>query len=1059
MSESSVLDEGIALFHRAIVEPADQLARQYWHAVCALSPGEKIEDHPDVVQDLFSVGAQAFSRACDPSTAVYAYVRLAENATGQTRSLLWPHSLGFDRLIAVLGASREMGLRMMTHPDLISAAAGNGYESHTWNLERRTEAMCTAGLVPNPVAAEGGDVLPDRTFPSTEAITGMRREYVRQLAAIMAWDLDSSPLEIQPDVSRMLSDVAQAAFEAAFRIAAMMTDSSECIRFCVIGMGKLGGRELNYVSDCDVIDVSNPVGDLSNERAEVIGAQLGQKIEKICQSMVPGVNEPPLWKVDTTLRPEGQDGPLARSFSSHRAYYSRWAENWEFQALLKARYVAGDLELGHQYEKMASSLVWSAAARPNFVFDCQKMRTRVEDNIPQSLREREIKLGKGGLRDVEFTVQILQMVHGRTDQSLRTRSTLGGLNALIAGGYVGKVQGTRLARDYRFERVLEHRQQMWQMRRTHLFPDLGDQGNGGMDRPRQVTAQQIGTNPDICRLARAFSILPEALISRFDETRREVRRLHEDIFYRPMLPRVAQLSDDDLSLTVPAARDRYTALGFADPDSAMRRVTELTRGLSRAAKINRIILPSMLQSLGNGQDPDMGILMLARIEQNFAEGSPYLGILRDSPFAADRLCAIVSNSRFLGTQIARSVSLVSWLADDDSLKARSRESLDGQFTLLESRCPDSIDDFSRHLLAARQLEMTRLALGWMCRVISSADVRRSISDLTDAVLSSALRWSLHHHRDLYEKTHQHIEIGIIALGRYGGQDANFNSDADMMIVDDVQPVTDEAGEDQSDNQSVSPSEYISTVIADWRRIVSGVPGSQGIRLDFDLRPEGKDGPLVRSLDSCRTYYSQWAQTWESQALLRARVAAESGSVASRFIEQIANPLRYPTDGLQAHQVEEIRQLKARMEAERLPRGVDRTHHLKLGYGGLSDVEWTVQLLQLEHAGTLPDLQTVSTLSALAAEQKAGFITPEDAIILRGAWEFESDVRNAAYLWRGTASDPDVITDDVRSLGAMCACMGFGARRGEWLENELMHRMRVCRTVVSRLFYGRPQQRV
>ncbi len=1055
MSENRILDEGIALFHRSIIEPAEQLARTYWQAVCSVSSDTHLNEHPQLAEDLFASGAEALSHAADPQTAVMAYARLADTMKGAVRSLLWPHSVGFNRLIAVLGVSQEMGLRMMTHPDFISAAAGNGYESHMWSLQERTDALCAAALVPQPVVAEGGSEQPDAHFPFAQAVTGLRREYTRQLAAIMAWDVDSNPLEVQPDVSHMLSDLAQAALEAAFRIAALMTPSSARVRFCVIGMGKLGGRELNYVSDCDVIDVCNPVGTLSAQQAEAIGAHIAEKLEKICQSPLTGVNEPPLWKIDTTLRPEGQDGPLARSLPSHRAYYDRWAENWEFQALLKARYVAGDQHLGTDYEKMAASLVWNAATRPNFVFDCQKMRTRVENNIPTELREREIKLGKGGLRDVEFSVQILQMVHGRTDHSLRVRSTLDGLAALVAGGYVGKEQGTRLARDYRFERVLEHRQQMWKLRRTHLFPDLGEQGNGGLDRPRQITDQQIGTNKDVCRLARAFSILPEALISRFDDTRREVRRLHEDIFYRPMLPRIAQLSDQDLSLTVPAARERYAALGFADPDSAMRRVTELTRGLSRAAKINRIILPSMLQTLGHGQDPDMGILMLARIEQSFAEGSPYLGILRDSPFAADRLCTIVSNSRFLGSHIARSVSLVSWLADDRSLTPRNRKSLDGQLRLVESNFSDSLTDFSRNLLAVRQQEMTRVALGWMCHVCDSVHVRRGLTDLTDAMVASALRWAIHRHHSELEQTGRQIQIGVIGLGRFGGQDMNFNSDADMMIVDDV---THAATHDHAHSldHSVTPSEYISAVVADVRRCLTGVPGaSEGMKLDFDLRPEGKDGPLVRSLASCRAYYAGWAQTWEAQALLRARAVAESGDVATRFIEQIANPLRYPSAGVNPHQIEEIRKLKARMESERLPHGVDRLHHLKLGNGGLSDVEWTVQLLQLEHAGTMPQLRVVSTLPALHAEHEAGLISDEDVKTLCNAWKFASDARNAAYLWRGTASDPDIVTDDVRSLGAISACMGLGARRGEWLENELMHRMRVCRSVVNRLFYGHP----
>ncbi len=287
------------------------------------------------------------------------------------------------------------------------------------------------------------------------------------------------PIDIQPTISRELYALTDATLEAALAIARHEVQGSSMVRFAIIGMGKLGAGELNYVSDVDLIYVVEPAliyvvepaqDDVGNTVLTRVGTKMATMMQRVCQSVIAGVAEPALWQIDGALRPEGKDGPLVRRLESHRAYYEQWAQNWEFQALLKARAVAGDVALGQEYMDMASSFVWTAASRENFVNDCQRMRERVENLIPANLKDREIKLGRGGLRDVEFTVQMLQLVHGRTDPALRTRSTLNALQALSEGGYVSRVQARQLSWDYRFERVLEHRQQMWQLKRTHLFP-------------------------------------------------------------------------------------------------------------------------------------------------------------------------------------------------------------------------------------------------------------------------------------------------------------------------------------------------------------------------------------------------------------------------------------------------------------------------------------------------------------------------------------------------------------------------------------------------------------
>jgi glutamate-ammonia-ligase adenylyltransferase len=763
----------------------------------------------------------------------------------------------------------------------------------------------------------------------------------------------------------------------------------------------------------------------------------------VCQSLGPGVAAPPLWQIDGGLRPEGKDGPLVRRLASHREYYRQWASNWEFQALLKARPAAGDPQLGEAYMAMTRPLVWTAAKRGNFVYDCQQMRKRVEDLIPGPLKEREIKLGRGGLRDVEFTVQMLQLVHGRTDESLRVSATLDALQALSEGGYVSRRQAARLSLDYRFERVLEHRQQMWALKRTHLFPDLAAAPANGV-RQRAATVETLDRNPELRRLARAFRLLPDALAERFESTRQEVRRMHMDIYYRPMLPVNAQLDDDQIVLSRQAARDRFASIGFGDVDAAIRHVSALTEGVSRAAKINRFLLPAVLQWLGEGQNPDMGLLNWRRLEEHFGTGSPYLGFLRDSPMAARRLCHVLSNSRFLGDALNKSVESITWLGNDEMLRARDRASLDVQCHATMERYADSIADFAHSLRAMRRHEIERIGLSWLSGAMDSDSCLTGMTDVYDAILDAALAWAIRSQRRALGYCDPPATLCVIGMGRYGGREVNFSSDADAILI-----YRSRDGASQEDAGAFARS-----VVEMLRNVVLGpVTVEPKIDLDLDLRPEGKNGPLVRSYASCEEYYAQWAATWEHQALLRARFAAGNQQLAEDFLRDIADPLRYPNEPVSESAVAEIRKLKARMESERLPRGVSRQRHLKLGRGGLSDVEWTVQLMQLCHAGQSEGLRVNSTLAALNELERLGCIASTDAQTLRRTWRMCTDARNGNYLWTGRAVRADILPEDLDSLGAIGVYLGYDSHHGQHFENDLLATMRQCREVVERLFYG------
>ena len=993
----------------------------------------------------------------DPDSALLSLQDLSEAYPEIINNISTSNSQVSDSLTSlmqVLGASNALAMLMRTRPNLIKAAANDPNHLFAMTREERVKDLLEAiqAYTATVVSSESSDsnTIYLTSLGFAQAVSALRARYREHVAAIMAADLASAdPVEVQPDISRKLSDAADAVLEAALSISRGQVTGSSACRFAIIAMGKLGAQEINYVSDIDLIYVVEPA-DLSNKQnqdaALRVGVSMAMVLQKVCQSVVMGSVEPPLWQIDTALRPEGKDGPLVRRLDSHREYYEKWASSWEFQALLKSRPAAGDTDLGKAYRDMVEPFIWKASGREHFVADCQHMRQRVESLIPASQRDLNMKLGRGGLRDVEFTVQMLQLVHGSEDESLRVRDTISALQALAQGGYVSRSQAALLAEHYRFERVLEHRQQMWSMHRTHLFPDLGAQGNGGLDRARTISTEQLNNNEQICRLARAVRLRPEELVARFDKARREIRHLHKDIYYRPMLPINAQTDADPIVLSPEAARARFASIGFADARAAQLHVEALTEGLSRAAKIHRILLPAVLKWLGDGQNPDMGLLAWRRLAERFGGKNTYLGFLRDSPSAAQRLCHVLADSRYLGDAMMQSMQSITWLGDDEALSARDRASLDMQTSAMVARYASNIADFAQSLRALRRQEIERVALAWMCGLIDDDTSMFAMSDVFDAILDATLQWSMREAVSVMNLNAPQAEIAIIALGRYGGKEVNFCSDADIMVI--YKPV----GEVCDLNAA---HRFAQKTVDILRNILQGpLTLEPKIMVDLDLRPEGKDGPLVRSLESCENYYRQWSSTWEHQALLRARFAAGSKELADALLDGVVNELRYAANPLSDSQLAEIRKLKARMEAERLPRGVSRDRHLKLGRGGLSDVEWTVQLMQLQYASKHESLRVVGTMQALKALQSEHFISDEDAEVLSRCWHMCSAVRNANFLWSGSMARADIIPTDSYSLGGIATYLGYEPNQGRVFENDLLATMRQCREIMSRLFYAR-----
>ncbi len=992
----------------------------------------------------------ALALADNPDMALQSLVRLL-SAVPESRTRLFPLDPDTTRpapnepLFRLLGASEALADFLTRHPGHLEMFDGGPSQ-----LPAPADAAGLRSSLLRAVGADPESEVPVSALEGKDARIALRTSYRRHLCELAVRDLAAdSPQEAMPGVGAELADLAAAALEAALAVArtevgaAMGAATVAAVELAVIGMGKCGARELNYISDVDVMYVvapragaetaggaGRPEEPRPTELDETAVVRVGNALAgAVSRTIYAPEREPGLWEVDANLRPEGKDGPLVRTLDSYLAYYQRWAQSWEFQALLKARAIAGNAELGRAFEEAVAPLIWASSERDGFVESVQAMRRRVAANIPDAEADRQIKLGRGGLRDVEFSVQLLQLVHGKTDESLRVRATTAAIDALAKEGYVGRTDAALLLSHYSYLRVLEHRIQLVHMRRTHTMPSD----------PQQLRAlARSVTGPLNTKRPSADSLLAD-----WAKVKRSVSALHERIFYRPILATAANLSAEDAALTTDAAKARLAALGYRDAAGAVRHIEALTAGVSRRAALQRQLLPVLLGWLADGVDPDAGLLAFRRVSDALGTSHWYLGMLRDHQAAAERLCHLLSSSSLVADLLAFSPEATAWLGNSKELVPQSFESQWGEIQSTLSRHgggPDSI----RLIRLLRQREILRVAIADCCGLLDQDAVALALSDTDRAAVLGAL---LVAENEVYGDTEPLTRVLVVAMGRQGGREIGYGSDADVLFVH--RPV---AGLPESD--APAATQQAKAIVQRLTALLTAplrpaIMAERVLTVDADLRPEGRNGPLVRSLDAYREYYQRWSSPWEAQALLRALPMAGSDQLAADFIT-MADPIRYPRE-LPEASLREIKRIKARMESERLPRGADPSRHVKLGRGGLSDVEWLVQLLQLQHAHDHPELRTTATIPALHAAVRLDLVGGEDAAVLEAAWRLAGRIRNANVMWTGKPSD--LLPSARRDLEAVARWCGYEPGNATAFEEDYLGLTRRARAVFERLFYG------
>ena len=913
--------------------------------------------------------AAAVDRSADPELARAGILRLADADPAAAARLAEPRR--GNAFVALACASRSLTAAVAADPSLLDLVDDPDFDQERDPVAARAEMRARVAAAPDGGAA-------------------LRRAKRREFLRIALRDLLG--LADLVTVGRELTTLAEGCLASALDLAAPQ------IPFAVIGMGKLGGNELNYSSDVDVLFVHS--GDDTKEADRVSRAVLSVMATPTAEGVV--------FRTDADLRPEGRSGALSRTVGSYVTWYERWARHWEFQALLKARPVAGDEALGAEFMAASRPFVWREVLDPDMIREAREMKARAEAELARKgLGERELKRGRGGIRDIEFAVQLLQLVHGRNDARIRSATTLVALAQLAAGGYVERRDVARLADAYVFLRTVEHRLQLRDERQTHTLPDD--------DAELTLLARVLGYRDQ----ARATAL--ETFRSEHRAHQAAVRALHERLFFAPLLDTLAGRG----SLSAEAAEERLTAFGFADADHTRAALRELTSGFGRTSRVLQEMLPVILDWLSTTPDPDLGLLQLRRLAEGPTRGSALAVTFRDSTGAAERVCRVLGSSRFLGDSVFHQPTFIEMLGDDDELlREHTREEL--VETAAETLQWRSDPDHRRAgLRRFKRREFLRIATRDILGLAPIEVTARELSNLAEASVEAGLR-----------ALEPDVPFAVIGMGRLGGHELSYASDIDVLFV----------------YEGDRPSHFdaatrLATELV--REIGATTAEGQTFRIDANLRPEGKNGPLARSLAAYTSYYEEYGLPWEFQSLLRARPVAGDPGLAARFMA-MAEPFvvrePFPEDFTR-----EIRRIKVRVEPERIPPGEDPQFHLKLGKGALTDVEFAVQLLQLQHCGTHPGIRTPATIDGLRRLVAADLLDAADGAILEEAYRFCERARNARYLILGRPGDALPGGDDDLHIGRL---LGFTHQPRYELRDEYRRVTRRARRVFERVFYGR-----
>ncbi len=805
----------------------------------------------------------------------------------------------------------------------------------------------------------------------------LRRFAARERLRIATRELLAHPGQDVDVTARELSDLADACCEVALsealrwaetRFGRPLAADGEPCAFTVIGMGKLGGRELNAGSDIDLMLFYETDDGVAGEHS------LHEHFTRVAQRFVATLDEPTedgfVWRVDLRLRPEGTRGPLVNALAAAERYYETWGRTWERAALVRARPVAGDLRFGARLLEALSPFVWRRTVDPRVVEEMSSMLVRARAEGGEAARE-DLKIGPGGIREVEFFTQALQLVWGGRDARVRAANTLDGLRRLRARGFVTEREETELSDAYLFLRRLEHRVQFATGLQTHTLPDSPDM---------------------LARVARSLGYAGAPALGRaLEKVRRTVSARFASLGE-------ASAEDDAVLERLAAAldaRDEVAVASAALAQFGVSATTDLPRHLLTLARRpdaplgsatrdrDPAFVSTLLRALADAADPEQAARLLAAFFARLSTPGVYLRALADDPHLVRALASLLGASAFLGEALAGHPDLVDRVVYARGVPTADvvRMQLDEEIAALGPQ-PD-VDAFVGALRRAKRRVTFEVGLADLAGDMAMRDVAHVLTALADATLQHAVAFAMH------ERGQGDAGgLALIGMGKLGGRELGYGSDLDLLFVYEA------PGDDDA-------AERFARIAQRVLRLVGTAHGEgPGYELDTRLRPSGSHGLLVVSLEAFARYQAEQAEAWERQALVKARACAGDAALGER-VTALARVAAYERGAPEAERMHHLRtRIERELGSERLDRPPAR-YDVKVGRGGIVDIEFATQWLQMRH-GADPRVRATETEVALGALDACGYLDPSLADAFREGWRFLRRLEQRLRVAHGTS---------------------------------------------------------
>ena len=1049
--------------------------------------GQGVTD--DDLAPLLPLLLDALRGSPDPDRALSSFSRWFAAVSGRYSHLqtLLRHSIALDLFCLVTGCSQYFADLLVRQPECFEIIANPGVRGGTKTAAR--------------LAREAASLIGACRLPELKR-DALRRWKAREMLRIGVRDLVG--LADMPNTAREFSNLADACVQMALDIAlatlplqpsespptrAPDTQHPVLPPLAVIAMGKLGGQELNYSSDIDLMFVH---GD--NLPAEVV-LETGRKIEgtayvrRLAETVVKVLSEESaqghVFRVDMRLRPEGRFGPLTRSLAGFRAYYDSWAESWERQALIKARVIAGDRELGDAFMALVTPFVYRPRVTVAFLDDIRANKRRIEKKCEVEGETRtNVKTGYGGIRDIEFTAQRMQLEFGGARPRLRTPNTLSALQRLRHDGFLTGAEAQELSDDYQFLRTLEHRLQLLQGFQTQTLP----------------------TDPrERFRVARRMGFLDsDAFESELSRRRDRVHAALERLFYREAAPETAspssaeadrwsELPDLLVISETPAAQERLASLltdaGFRNIPAALHALRMPIRGNEFGGMPPdtppkfTAIAPTLMRLLERCPDPDAGLAGIEALALAVPDRAQLYATFADSPEVLEKLVRLSAAAPPLLKRLAQHQEWLETLfspeepnppapfptreggeasTNNEKSPPTSKEQQDSGKSLPVPGRDLGLGDIRQELLqrvrAAKkqeakleviarvyQREILRIGARDVWGEADVPEIMAGLTGLAETVLDVLLLLGT----DSVAAAHPEPQfarrvlsrVAVIGLGKLGGAELGYGSDWDVLFVYDEEHQRGEAA------RSGERFDLVNALVQQTNNSIKALTlhGAQ-IEMDLRLRPWGRKGALSQTLAGLAQYYRASAEIWERQAALKGRAVAGNLAVGRRC-ERLLHAVSFG-HGLKAEDDAAVKAMKQRIETERL-KTAEKETDLKLGHGGLSDIEWLAQRLQLRCGPRRPAVRVSSTLRALSALAALRVLDHAEADVLMMTYQFLTRLRNAHWLQTGSAHDT-LPTDPARRR-ALARLFGYMDEADTSADVRLVEDLTAHRQEVRRIF--------